>query len=287
MSYSKFFLRVVAMLLIPHVSLAVNSHKSIYQGFYTAIQYKPAGHYLSHLDIKEDGYNTIDAFALRKFSSVKNVQVNTTLAATLGNQDNFTIGYNPHYENSYLGISGVLGCYYHNGLRVESEVSYKAFQLKNEGYKILDHEKYFALARSASSYGRITRFFTPNEYVTLMNNGIKSTSLLVNACYDVNTKIKNLVTYSCIGFGADLVDFLGKYSIKPSYQTKLGISYPVSSNIIAVAEGYYHGLLSKRFDKIPVTQQKYLRLSPPVTTASALLNIRYYGGSIGVRFILG
>ncbi|CAH58595.1 Map1-related protein [Ehrlichia ruminantium] len=292
MSYSKFLLYMAVILLSPYVSLAVNLNENIYKGFYAGIQYKPAKYHLSYLDLKEDGYNTIDAFALKKFSEIKkNIQIdNTTLAATLVSANNFTIGYNPHYKNSYLGISGALGYYYHNGFRVESEISSERFLLKNEGYKILDHEKYFVLARSASGNGRITRVFSPNEneYVILMNDGIRSTSLIFNACYDTNINIHGLITYSCVGFGADLVDFLGKYSLKPSYQTKLGISYPVSSNIIAIAEGYYHGLLSRRFDKIPVNSYAIQSpLNSVDTTASALLNIRYYGGSIGVRFILG
>ena len=59
----------------------------------------------------------------------------------------------------------------------------------------------------------------------------------------------------------------------------------MSSSIIAVAEGYYHGLLRRTFNKIPVSSKD--ELNPPATTASALLNIRYYGCSVGVRFILG
>ena len=107
MSYSKFFLCMAAVLLIPHVSLGVNLSEYISKGFYTSIQYKPAKHHLSYLDFKEDTCNTINAFALKKFSELKNDgQINnTTLATTLTNHSNFTTIYDPHYENNYLGIS--------------------------------------------------------------------------------------------------------------------------------------------------------------------------------------
>ncbi|WP_044148318.1 P44/Msp2 family outer membrane protein [Ehrlichia chaffeensis] len=281
MSNRKFILWVMLILFTPHISLAsvLSDHNSMYVG----IQYKPARQHLSKLLIKESAANTVEVFGLKK-------DLSSDPLNSIRSHANFSIKYNPHYENNRLGFSGIFGYYYNKNFRIESELSYEIFHIKNNGYKRVDCEKHFALAQQID-----TNNFYPaeNKYVTLINNGIALTSALINICYDIDSSKHNIITYSCLGFGADTIDFLSKYTTKFSYQGKLGASYTVSPQVSVFIEGYYHGLFGKKFEKIPVNYPcDYPSLTLPDskphvhTTALAMLSIGYYGGSIGIKFIL-
>ena len=276
MSYKKIVFCIVLIFFTSHVSSAQGLSDDISKNLYVGVQYKPARHHLSSLIIKETSSNIVATFALKKDASGSDVLKTNT---------NFNVKYDPHYKNNNSGLAGILGYHYNNNFRIESEVSYETFNLKTDGYKIAGFEKHIALARQLDNNNHPTA----NQYVTVINNGIGITSVLINACYDsININQTNMTIYSCIGFGADVVDFLSKYNTKLSYQGKAGISYPLSSKIMLFAEGYYHGLLGKKFNGIPVNYpcDNYTPSITGKTTALAMLNIRYYGGSIGVRFIL-
>nr|AAF73408.1 P28-1 [Ehrlichia chaffeensis] len=269
------------ILFTPHISLAsvLNDHNSMYVG----IQYKPARQHLSKLLIKESAANTVEVFGLKK-------DLLNDLLTGIKDNTNFNIKYNPYYENNRLGFSGIFGYYYNKNFRIESELSYETFHIKNNGYKRIDCEKHFALAKEISGGSNNP---ANNKYVTLINNGISLTSALINVCYDVDGLKHNIITYSCLGFGVDTIDFLSKYTTKFSYQGKLGASYTVSPQVSVFIEGYYHGLFGKKFEKIPVNYPcDYPSPTPPNskphvhTTALAMLSIGYYGGSIGIKFIL-
>nr|ABO36241.1 Omp-1-2 [Ehrlichia ewingii] len=272
MSYKKVIFWII-LFLTPGASLSQGLNDNIFKNFYVGVQYKPAIHHLSHLIIKETSKDTIGIFALKKDAS---------LPTDIKKNSNLNIRYNPHYENNNSGFSGLLGYHYNNNFRIESEISYEIFPLKNEGYKITGVEQHFALASELDTNGNQPK---TDKYVTIINDGIRATSVLINACYDgIDIKKNNIVVYSCIGLGADIVDFLSKYNTKLSYQGKLGLSYPISLKIILFAEGYYHGLLGNVFNNVPVNYPTDNNTTK--TTVSAILNIRYYGGSVGVRFIL-
>ena len=273
---NKFFLLYIALILLTsHVSsaLGLNDHNSVYFG----IQYKPARHHLSNLLIKESKLDTVEVLAL-KYDAVSSPLDSTKEIS------NFTIKYNPHYENNRLGLAVIFGYHYNKNFRIESEISHEIFQLKNEGHKRVGFEKYFALKFAQS---------TPQQgytHVTLINNGIATTSALINACYDVLIPAHNIITYSCLGFGIDIVDFLSKYTTKFSHQGKLGASYPISHRMSVFTEVYYHGLFGKKFEQLPLNYNA-IATPPPqsphvLATASAILSIGYYGGSVGIKFIL-
>ena len=294
MSYKKIVFWSVLTFSTPHISLAQVINDGISKNLYIGAQYKPARHYLSNLIIKETSSDIVATFALKKDPAPAPPASNNNPIDIIKHNANFTVNYNPHYKNNNAGFSGILGYYYNNNFRMESEISYETFHLRNEGYKVAGLEKHFALAQEID-----TRSYQPqaNKYVTIINNGIGITSVLINACYD-SVSINNIVTYSCIGVGVDIVDFLSKYTTKLSYQGKSGISYSISSRIMLFGEGYYHGLLGKQFSNIPVnypcdyTTTSSVDTAPTVThpkektTALAILKVGYYGGSIGVRFIL-
>ncbi|RZB12697.1 P44/Msp2 family outer membrane protein [Ehrlichia minasensis] len=279
---NKFFLLYIALILFTsHVSsaLVLNDHNSVYFG----IQYKPARNHLSNLLIKEntkasDPIKTIEVLALQHDKTDDPLTAIQTI-------DNFNIKYDPHYENNRLGFSAIFGYYYNKNFRIESEIFHEVFHLKNEGYKRVGFEKYFALKFKQPTTQQYT-------HVTLINNGISTTSALINACHDVLTRAHNIITYSCLGFGIDIVDFLSKYTTKFSYQAKLGASYTISHRTSVFTEVYYHGLFGKKFEQLPLnyTQQEPPTITLPqphsLTTASAILSIAYYGGSVGIKFIL-
>ncbi|AAZ68927.1 P44/Msp2 family outer membrane protein [Ehrlichia canis] len=268
-------LYIALILFTSHVSsaLVLNDHNLVYFG----IQYKPARHHLSNLLIKESKSDVVEVLAL-KYDAIGSPLDSTKEV------NNFTIKYNPHYDNNRLGFSVIFGYYYNKNFRIESEISHEIFQLKNEGHKRVGFEKYFALkfAPPSSTQGY--------RHVTLINNGISTTSALINACYDVLIPAHNIITYSCLGFGIDIVDFLSKYTTKFSHQGKLGASYPISHRMSVFTEVYYHGLFGKKFEQLPLNYNA--NTSPPQqpphvhTTASAILSIGYYGGSVGIKFIL-
>ncbi|WDM85437.1 P44/Msp2 family outer membrane protein [Ehrlichia sp. JZT12] len=284
MSYKKIVFWIMLIFFTSHISLAQGSSGSTSRNLYIGVQYKPARHHLSNFIIKETSKDTVAVFALKKDTSSSN---GSTLD-NIKNNNNFTVNYDPHYRNNISGLSGTLGYYYNNNFRIESEVSHEIFHIKNDGYKVVGFEKHFALAREFALVNELQEVYPKeNSYVTITNNGVEITSLLINACYDnISINKNNITIYSCIGFGVDVIDFLSKYNAKLSYQGKIGASYPIFSKITLFAEGYYHGLLGKEFNNIPVNYPCETNTTSSRTTASAMLNVRYYGGSIGVRFIL-
>lgn len=279
MSYKKIIFWIILIFFTSHISLAQGLSDGIPRDLYISVQYKPARQHLSNFIINEISNNTVAVLALKKETLLDSSILNTIKTHT-----NFTVNYDPHYKNNVSGLSGTLGYYYNNNFRVESEISHEIFHIKGDGYKIAGFEKHFALVRELSGTTPVE-----DKYVTIINNGVEITSLLVNACYDnVSINKNNITIYSCIGFGVDVIDFLSKYNTKLSYQGKIGASYPIFSKITLFAEGYYHGLLGKEFNNVPVNYPcNYTNTTPRTrTTASAMLNVRYYGGSIGVRLIL-
>ncbi|KJV63472.1 MULTISPECIES: P44/Msp2 family outer membrane protein [Ehrlichia] len=270
----KFFLWVVLMLFIPHISLALvlSDHNPTYVG----IQYKPARQHISKLLIQDSSpIDILGIFALKK-------DLFSDILTSIKTNSNFTMKYNPHYENNLLGFSGVFGYYYNKNLRIESEVSGEVFHLNNDDYKIADLAKYFAIAYHIDQNNYYPQ---SNEYAVLINSGVEATSALINVCYDVDALKYNITAYSCLGFGVDIIDFLNTYFTKFSYQGKLGVSYPISSKISIFAEGYYHGLFGQKFENI-LEYHTCDQHHDHKVLATAMLSIRYYGGSLGVKFVL-
>ncbi|MGN7618834.1 MAG: P44/Msp2 family outer membrane protein [Ehrlichia sp.] len=85
--------------------------------------------------------------------------------------------------------------------------------------------------------------------------------------------------------GKILSNFFDALHVKFAYQGKLGISYELSSRISVFADGYYHKVIGDQFKNLNVNHVVELDTFPKATSAVATLNIGYFGGELGVRFV--
>ncbi|MGN7661410.1 MAG: P44/Msp2 family outer membrane protein [Anaplasma sp.] len=116
---------------------------------------------------------------------------------------------------------------------------------------------------------------------------VSSTSIMVNACYDVLSDIIGVVPYACAGIGGHLVSVVsGHIQPKFAYKVKAGLSYAVTPEISAFAGAYYHRVLGDGdYDDLPLQ-----RLSDDMTVERSIQRgvasfiLAYYGAEVGVRF---
>ncbi len=74
---------------------------------------------------------------------------------------------------------------------------------------------------------------------------VSSTSVMVNACYDLLSEGLGVVPYACVGLGGNFVGVVdGHITPKLAYRLKAGLSYQLSPEISAFAGGVYHFCLS-------------------------------------------
>ncbi|SBO14824.1 Major surface antigen 4 precursor [Anaplasma phagocytophilum] len=70
---------------------------------------------------------------------------------------------------------------------------------------------------------------------------VSSTSVMVNACYDLLSEGLGVVPYACVGLGGNFVGVVdGHITPKLAYRLKAGLSYQLSPEIYAFAGGFYH-----------------------------------------------
>ncbi|SBO33479.1 Major surface antigen 4 precursor [Anaplasma phagocytophilum] len=70
---------------------------------------------------------------------------------------------------------------------------------------------------------------------------VSSTSVMVNACYDLLSEGLGVVPYACVGLGGNFVGVVdGHITPKLAYRLKAGLSYQLSPEISAFAGGFYH-----------------------------------------------
>ncbi|SBO32705.1 Major surface antigen 4 precursor [Anaplasma phagocytophilum] len=70
---------------------------------------------------------------------------------------------------------------------------------------------------------------------------VSSTSVMVNACYDILSEGLGVVPYACVGLGGNFVGVVdGHITPKLAYRLKAGLSYQLSPEISAFAGGFYH-----------------------------------------------
>ncbi|KJV59640.1 surface antigen family protein [Anaplasma phagocytophilum str. Webster] len=74
---------------------------------------------------------------------------------------------------------------------------------------------------------------------------VSSTSVMVNACYDLLSEGLGVVPYACVGLGGNFVGVVdGHITPKLAYRLKAGLSYQLSPEISAFAGGFYHQVVA-------------------------------------------
>ncbi|KDB55750.1 P44-1 outer membrane protein [Anaplasma phagocytophilum str. MRK] len=117
---------------------------------------------------------------------------------------------------------------------------------------------------------------------------VSSTSVMVNACYDLLSEGLGVVPYACVGLGGNFVGVVdGHITPKLAYRLKAGLSYQLSPEISAFAGGFYHRVVGDGvYDDLPA--QRLVDDTSPAgrtkDTAVANFSMAYVGGEFGVRF---
>ncbi|KJV64297.1 surface antigen family protein [Anaplasma phagocytophilum str. ApMUC09] len=117
---------------------------------------------------------------------------------------------------------------------------------------------------------------------------VSSTSVMVNACYDLLSEGLGVVPYACVGLGGNFVGVVdGHITPKLAYRLKAGLSYQLSPEISAFAGGFYHRVVGDGvYDDLPA--QRLVDDTSPAgrtkDTAIANFSMAYVGGEFGVRF---
>ncbi|KJV67720.1 P44/Msp2 family outer membrane protein [Anaplasma phagocytophilum] len=117
---------------------------------------------------------------------------------------------------------------------------------------------------------------------------VSSTSVMVNACYDLLSEGLGVVPYACVGLGGNFVGVVdGHITPKLAYRLKAGLSYQLSPEISAFVGGFYHRVVGDGvYDDLPA--QRLVDDTSPAgrtkDTAIANFSMAYVGGEFGVRF---
>ncbi|WP_230957205.1 P44/Msp2 family outer membrane protein [Ehrlichia ruminantium] len=262
------------------------SNESEMVGFYTSGHYNIEVPKFSKISAKykhENQDKDLTLFSLKE----ENTELN------LKKQDQFTKGYNPVYNKNYTGFSGAIG-YSGGGLRIELEGAFTKFDVDKQKYKFQDNHRYFALAKGDTL--TTTKNPTPPppppgdnnayNYITAKNEGLSIISLTLNACYDMIIGNSYLIPSACIGIGKGVTNFLGATNIKTIYKAKLGFGFLLSPKTIIFVNGYYVKVPDDAFKNVSIQYQHELAADPKHIEPVILFNADYYGGEIGLRFIL-
>ncbi|AAZ68935.1 P44/Msp2 family outer membrane protein [Ehrlichia canis] len=256
------------------------TYNTKHTGLYISGLYKPSVSHFSDFSIKETYTNTEALFGLKQdISSILRNKETTQY------NNNFNVPYTAKFQDDFASFSIAVGYIANNGPRIEIEGSYEEFDVKNPGnYTTIDAHRYIALAREKTSYYLSSP--KENKYVIIKNNGISIVSIIINGCYDISLNDSKVSPYICTGFGGDFIEFFSAIRFKFAYQGKIGISYSLSSNIILFTDGYYHKVINSQFKNLNVEHVvNELTTDPKVTSATAFLNIEYFGGEFGLKFI--
>nr|ABO36247.1 Omp-1-7 [Ehrlichia ewingii] len=252
-----------------------NSEDNIF-GLYIAGQYRPGVSHFSGFGVTETNFATQKLMRVKKDSK-------EGLPNILKSKDNFTEPYVAKFQDNAVSFSGAIGYSYPEGLRLEIEGSYETFDVKDpKDCSVKDAFRHLALVRELD-----TGLSMPKEkkYTVMRNNGLSIASILINGCYDFDFDNLIVSPYVCLGIGEDFIEFFDVLHIKFAYQGKLGISYELSPRINVFADGYYHKVIGNQFKNLNVNHVVELDDFPKVTSAVATLNVGYFGGEVGVRFI--
>ncbi|CEI84729.1 Major outer membrane protein P30-13 [Ehrlichia minasensis] len=267
----------VLLLLFSSLSIkafSVINHNDIshnFSGLYFTGQYRPAVSHFSSFTVSESNFATIELVSLNPNNNEDNIKTYTNFSGT----------YTAKFQDNAASFSGAIGYSYPENLKFEFEISYEKFDVKSpQGYQVTN-TAIFALARSMSGQNPQDK-----KYVVMKNSGLSIASIMINSCYDMS--FYNLVVspYICAGIGEDFIKFFDTLYIKLAYQGKLGVNYSLSSRFNIFADVYYHKVIGNQFKNLNVIHAVELTEFPKTTSAIATLNVAYFGGEAGIRFIL-
>ncbi|ANC34907.1 P44/Msp2 family outer membrane protein [Anaplasma phagocytophilum str. Norway variant2] len=160
-----------------------------------------------------------------------------------------------------------------------SSTNDNAKAVANDLTKSLNHEDKIKVA------GLLARTIEGGEVVEI--RAVSSTSVMVNACYDLLSEGLGVVPYACVGLGGNFVGVVdGHITPKLAYRLKAGLSYQLSPEISAFAGGFYHRVVGDGvYDDLPA--QRLVDDASPAgrtkDTAIANFSMAYVGGEFGVR----
>ncbi|WP_155736516.1 P44/Msp2 family outer membrane protein, partial [Anaplasma phagocytophilum] len=137
----------------------------------------------------------------------------------------------------------------------------------------------------AITAGLLAKIIDGGEVIEL--KAVSSTSVMVNACYDLLDSGLFVVPYACVGLGGNIVGLVDEnVTVKLAYRLKAGLSYRFSSAIHAFVGGFYHRVLgNKEYADLRVYPLADYTNSIARNSGAAVANfsMRYVGGEFGVR----
>nr|AAL12921.1 outer membrane protein p28 [Ehrlichia chaffeensis] len=278
MNYKKVFITSALISLIsslPGVSFSDPAGRGINGNFYIRGKYMPSASHFGVFSAKEERSTTAGVFGLKQDWDGSAISHTTP-------ENIFTVSnYSFKYENTpFLGFAGAIG-YSMDGPRIELEVSYETFDVKNQGnsYKNEAH-RYCALSHHSSGTSMSS---AGDKFVFLKNEGLLDVSFMLNACYDVISEGIPFSPYICVGIGTDLVSMFEATNPKISYQGKLGLSYSISPETSVFIGGHFHKVIGNEFRDIPAVIPSGSSLTgnhPAIVT----LDVCHFGIELGGRF---
>ncbi|SCV66392.1 Major surface antigen 4 precursor [Anaplasma phagocytophilum] len=135
------------------------------------------------------------------------------------------------------------GKYYHNSLQ-DGVANSNAKAVAKDLTKLTTEEKTIVA-------GLLAKTIEGGEVVEI--RAVSSTSVMVNACYDLLSEGLGVVPYACVGLGGNFVGVVdGHITPKLAYRLKAGLSYQLSPEISAFAGGFYHRVVGDGvYDDLP------------------------------------
>ncbi|WP_433846570.1 P44/Msp2 family outer membrane protein [Anaplasma phagocytophilum] len=138
----------------------------------------------------------------------------------------------------------------------------------------------------AIAVGLLAKIIDGGEVIEL--KAVSSTSVMVNACYDLLDAGLLVVPYACVGLGGTIVGIVDEHvTLKLAYRLKAGLSYQFSPVLHAFIGGFYHRVLgNKEYADLRVHPLADYTNSIAKNSGTAVANfsMRYVGGEFGVRF---
>ncbi|MGN7618838.1 MAG: P44/Msp2 family outer membrane protein [Ehrlichia sp.] len=272
------------MLLLPAVSFAENNYNYTDPVLYISGQCRSGISHFSQFSVNETYHDTRRILALKKSIS----DITSGVIMEYGSYDpvySNTNSYVAEFGDDAVRLSGAVGFSYSEGLRIEMEVSYEKFDVKNLRSPLTDAHRYLALIRTSAESDDAVQHFA-----VMRNDGLSIGSVMINGCYDFTLDDVSALPYICGGIGGDFIEFFDQLHVKLAYQGKVGISYPIiHSKISLFFNGYYHGVIGDKFKNLRAqyvcNEASYTQQHHQVTSAVATLHVSYFGGEIGARFM--
>ncbi|ABD45057.1 major outer membrane protein OMP-1F [Ehrlichia chaffeensis str. Arkansas] len=278
MNCKKFFITttlVSLMSFLPGISFSdAVQNDNVGGNFYISGKYVPSVSHFGVFSAKQERNTTTGVFGLKQDWDGSTISKNSP-------ENTFNVpNYSFKYENNpFLGFAGAVG-YLMNGPRIELEMSYETFDVKNQGnnYKN-DAHKYYALTHNSG--GKLSN--AGDKFVFLKNEGLLDISLMLNACYDVISEGIPFSPYICAGVGTDLISMFEAINPKISYQGKLGLSYSISPEASVFVGGHFHKVIGNEFRDIPAMIPSTSTLTGNHFTI-VTLSVCHFGVELGGRF---